>query len=185
MQANIITFDAITTEFDAPVTYVDAYIQSEACVIGADGFDADQDLRDIVDDIFCSPPSASLGSFPTSRLTRQVKPKLAESPEDSHSYLDSVDVVRDGSFTRVGKKVDSIELIPGLLGTGKWRRPKGGITMDSGCSIDTVPTGHAPNVKMSPVPPERANRRIKAANGTRIKEHGVKQVRFRTREGQK
>ena len=33
--------------------------------------------------------------------------------------------------------------------------------------------------------PERANRRINAANGTRIKEHGVKQVRFRTREGQK
>ena len=57
--------------------------------------------------------------------------------------------------------------------------------MDSGCSIDTVPTGHAPNVKMDPVPPERANRRINAANGTRIKEHGVKQVRFRTREGQK
>ena len=57
--------------------------------------------------------------------------------------------------------------------------------MDSDCSIDIVPKGHAPNVEMSPVPLERANRRINAANGTRIKEHGVKQVRFRTREGQK
>ena len=57
--------------------------------------------------------------------------------------------------------------------------------MDSGCSIDTVPIGHAPNVTMSPRPASRANRRINAANGTRIKEHGVKQIKFRTREGQK
>ena len=57
--------------------------------------------------------------------------------------------------------------------------------MDSGCSIDTVPTGHAPNVAMSPVPASRANRRINAANGTRIKEHGVKQLKFRTRDNQK
>ena len=116
---------------------------------------------------------------------RQVKPKLAEVPEDDHLRLDTCDAVRDSSFTRVGQKGDSSELIPGLLGTGKWGRLKGGITMDSGCSIDIVPTVHAPNVEMSPVPPERANRRINAANGTRIKEHGVKQIRFRTREGQK
>ena len=38
---------------------------------------------------------------------------------------------------------------------------------------------------MSPMPASRANRRIKAANGTRKKEHGVKQIKFRTREGQK
>ena len=57
--------------------------------------------------------------------------------------------------------------------------------MDSGCSVDTVPIGHAPNVAMGPISPDRANRRINAANGTRIKEHGVKQLRFRTREGRK
>ena len=57
--------------------------------------------------------------------------------------------------------------------------------MDSGCSIDTVPTGHAPNVKMGPVPADRAHRRINAANGTRIREHGVKQLKFRTREGRR
>ena len=57
--------------------------------------------------------------------------------------------------------------------------------MDSGCSIDTVPTGHAPNVRMDPVPADRANRRINAANGTRIREHGVKQLKFRTREGRR
>ena len=57
--------------------------------------------------------------------------------------------------------------------------------MDSGCSIDTVLTGQAPNVAMRPVPSDRANRRINAANGPRIKEHGVKQLRFRTREGRK
>ena len=57
--------------------------------------------------------------------------------------------------------------------------------MDSGCSIDIVPTGHAPNVRMVPVPADRANRRINAANGTRIREHGVKQLKLRTRDGRR
>ena len=60
-----------------------------------------------------------------------------------------------------------------------------GITMVSGCSIDTVPTGHAPNVAMGPIPASRANRMINAANGTRINEYGVKQLSFKTREGKK
>jgi hypothetical protein len=50
--------------------------------------------------------------------------------------IDEMDVVNDG-YTRVGRKGDETESIPGLLGTGKWRRLKGGVTMDSGCSIDT------------------------------------------------
>ena len=54
--------------------------------------------------------------------------------------------------------------------------------MDSGCSIDTVPTGHAPNVAMGPVPASRANHRINAASGRRIREHGVKQLKFRIHE---
>ena len=57
--------------------------------------------------------------------------------------------------------------------------------MDSGCSIDTVPGGHAPSVAMGPIPLSRANRRINAAIGTRIKEYGVKQLGFKTREGKK
>ena len=57
--------------------------------------------------------------------------------------------------------------------------------MDSGCSIDTMPTGHAPNVAMGPIPVERLSRKINAANGTRIKEYGVKQLKFRTRAGQR
>ena len=147
-----------------------------------------QELKDIVDNLFRSPPSASLGRFPTGRLTRQVNPKLAEDVDIGTVHLDTVDAVKDSSFTRVGRKGDETEAIPGLLGTGKWRRLKGGITMDSGCSIDTVPTGHAPNVAMSPVPASRANRRINAVNGTRIKEHGVKQlslgpVRTRSKTG--
>ena len=81
------------------------------------------------------------------------------------------DAVKDDKFTRVGRKGDDLELIPGLLGSGRWRRLKGGITMDSGCSIDTVPSGHAPNVTLGPIPLNRANRRINAANGTRIKEY--------------
>ena len=45
-----------------------------------------------------------------------------------------------------------------------------------------MPTGHAPNVAMGPVPANRANRRINSANGTRIIEHGVKQLTFRGRK---
>ena len=36
---------------------------------------------------------------------------------------------------------------------------------------------------MGPVLASRVNRRINAASGTRIREHGVKQLKFRTREG--
>ena len=92
--------------------------------------------------------------------------------------IDVMDVVNDG-YTRVGRRGDETESIPGLLGTGKWRRLKGGVTMDSGCSIDTMPTGYAPGITMGPAPASRANRRINAANGTRIKEHGVKQLKFK------
>ena len=57
--------------------------------------------------------------------------------------------------------------------------------MDSGCSIDTMPKGHAPGIATGPVPLERANRRINAANGTRICEHEVKQLKFGTRDGKR
>ena len=107
-----------------------------------------------------------------------MEPKLAEVPEDDYLRLDDVDAVKDDQFTRVGRKGDNLELIPRLLGSGRWRGLKGGITMDSGCSIDAVPSGHAPNVTMGPIPLNHANRRINAANGTRIKEYGVKQLGF-------
>ena len=116
---------------------------------------------------------------------REVNPKLAAGSQEDQWDLDQCDAVREGSHARTGRRNDERELIPGLLGTGKWRRLKGGVTMDSGCSIDTMPAGHAPNVELGPIPPERANRRINAANGTQIKEYGVKRLKFRTREGQK
>ena len=107
---------------------------------------------------------------------RQVKPKLTD------IVLDDMDVVNDG-LDKSGRGGDDSETIPGLLGTGKWRKLKGGVTMDSGCSIDTMPKGHAPSIAMGPVPANRSNRRILAANGTKIREHGVKQFKFRTRDG--
>ena len=57
--------------------------------------------------------------------------------------------------------------------------------MDSGCSIDIVPSGHAPNVRLRPRPKHRPGRVINAANGTRIKEHGMKKLKFRMKFGQK
>ena len=188
MEAPLADFDAIT---GSEVSVIDPYI--------SDSGGPDPELKKIVDDMVIPPHSASLGSFRTSRLMRQVKPKFAsascctnpradvDDPDDEyiHIQLDTCDAVRDDSFTRVGRKGDHTESIPGLLGTGKWRQLKGGITIDSGCSIDTVPTGHAPPVAMSQVPANRANRRIHAANGTRSREHGVKQLKFRTREGRR
>ena len=103
---------------------------------------------------------------------------------DDPIKLDEMNAVKD-EFVRVGRKGDAVEHIPGLLGTGRWRRLKGGVTMDSGCSIDSMPVGHAPGIEMGPVPAERVHRRINAANGTRIKEHGVKQLKFRTRNGKR
>ena len=76
----------------------------------------ERDLKDIVDGLLNPPSSESLGSFPTSRPMRQVKPKLAHADN-----LDVGDATRDDSFVRVGRKGDESELIPGLLGTGKWR----------------------------------------------------------------
>ena len=55
--------------------------------------------------------------------------------------------------------------------------------MDSGCSLDTVPATHAPNIRMKPIPPRRQGRVINAANGTKIKEHGEKHIKFKTKLG--
>ena len=115
---------------------------------------------------------------------RQVKSKIAEDIADDSFQLDECDAVKD-DFVRVGRKGNDVESIPGLLGTGKWRRLNGGATMDSGCSIDTMPKGHAPGIALGPVLPARMNRRINAANGMRIQEHGVKQLKFRTRNGRR
>ena len=62
---------------------------------------------------------------------------------------------------------------------------KGGITMDSSCAIDTMPGEAAPGCKLLPIPPHRKGRKIVAANGTRIKQHGVRKLRFSTNAGQK
>ena len=80
-------------------------------------------MKKIVDMLLTGPHGASLGRFLTSRLMRQVKPKRVDvdNPDDEYIQLDTCDAVRDGSFTRVGRKGDDTESIPGLLGTGKWR----------------------------------------------------------------
>ena len=80
---------------------------------------------------------------------------------------------------------DDVELIHGLLGRGPWRRLKGGITMDSGFAIDTMPGETAPGCKLLLIPSHRKGRKIVAANGTRIKEHGVRKLKFSTNAGQK
>ena len=108
---------------------------------------ADCDLQKIVDGLL-NPSShdARLGWVPASRRAREVNPKLAD------IKLDEADAVRDDSFVTVGRRGDDPELILGFLGTGKWRRLKSGVAMDSAFSIDTMPPGHATGIKMCPIP---------------------------------
>ena len=109
----------------------DALIDSDDSVAGSFVSDGARDLKDIVDGLLNSPPSASLGSFPTSRLMMQVKLKLAEiifeqcsnitgaavdNPDD-FTKLGICDVVNDG-FTRAGCRVDSSELFQGCSEPG-------------------------------------------------------------------
>ena len=54
--------------------------------------DHERDLKNIVDGLLNSPPSASLGRIPTSRLMRQVKPKLV-GDDDEYLRLDMRDAV--------------------------------------------------------------------------------------------
>ena len=52
--------------------------------------------------------------------------------------------------------------------------------------MESLWTQAAPSIPCPEATPlERANRRINAANGMRIREHGVKQLKFRTRDGKR
>ena len=104
-------------------------------------------------------------------------------PECNDPDADDVGTIGEQKGFRARQNLDNVELIPGLIGSGPWRRLKGGVTMDSGCSLDTIPATHAPNIQMDPIPARRHGRVINAANGTKIKEHGEKHVRFKTRLG--
>ena len=109
-------FDALTP-FDAftdleALTNVDAFTDLDHPVIDSEH---QRDLKHIVDSLLARSPSASLDRFPTSRLMRQVKPKLVvDDPKD----LETCDVINDG-YTRVGRRGDESELIQGLLGAGE------------------------------------------------------------------
>ena len=71
---------------EVAVTDLNAFIDSDDSVVGSFVSDGaryhERDLKDIVDVLLNLLPSASLGRFPTSRLMRQVKSKLADDVED-------------------------------------------------------------------------------------------------------
>ena len=67
---------------------------------------------------------ASAGRRSPTRLKREDDPKLAAGADEQDKIM-AADGERGGD--------EDIEEIPGLLGTGRWRRLKGGVTMDSGC----------------------------------------------------
>ena len=83
----------------------DALIESDDSVVGSFVSDGARDLKGIVDGLLRPPPSASLGRFTTSRLMRQVKPKLVVDSSDDYTKLHICDVVND-DFARVGRRRD-------------------------------------------------------------------------------
>ena len=76
-------------EYEAPVTDFDAFICPDSSVTGSYLSDQQRDSKDIVDGLLSAPPSASLGSFLSGRLMRQVKPKLVE----DNDYYTKPDIV--------------------------------------------------------------------------------------------
>ena len=179
------------TGFDAPadlntLSDLDAHTGFDALIdLNPHVPDPYVDLKCIVDDLLMSPSHEARTSASEDGTSHLTDDGWAEAQKaDDPINLDEMNAVKD-EFARVRSKGDEVESIPGLLGTDRWRRLKGGVTMDSGCSIDTMPVGHAPSIEMGPVPVKRLNRRINAANGARIKEHGVKQLKFCTRNGKR
>ena len=153
-----------------------------------------QDIMDIME--FVTPASSELyGQTIPSTAARAgvdlgidvVSMMSSSGVGGGNSFLESLDgldeVCAAGDKPRGAERCDEVELIPGLLGTGRWRRLKGGVTIDSGCSLDIMPGKHAPNLKTRPKPRHRIGRVIKAANGTKINEYGMKKLKFRTKLG--
>ena len=73
-------------DLDLSSTDLDAHI-------GVPVIDHNRDLKYIVDSLLDSPPCASLGRIPTSRLMRQVKSKLVDA--DDFVQLAVCDAVKD------------------------------------------------------------------------------------------
>ena len=63
-------------------------------------------FEDIVDGLLIPPPSDSLGRFLSIRLTRPVKPKLADVLDNDDVRWDVCDAVLGDSFVRVGRRSD-------------------------------------------------------------------------------
>lgn len=72
----------------------------------------------------------------------------------------------------------------GMVGTGKWRRIRHGVTMDSGATVDIMPESYLPHVNLQPCTGVRAGRKLVAANNTPIAEIGEKHVKAVTNTGQ-
>ena len=79
--------------------------------------------------------------------------------------------------------IDGMSQEDGMLGSGKWRRIKRGITLDSGSAVFVIPSGWLPQFLAADGP--KKGHRYVAANGNYIINEGENTITFTTAEGQK
>ena len=79
----------------------------------------------------------------------------------------------------------SDKLPPGmeLIGDGEWVRVKGGMTLDSGCSVFVMPSRWLRHLTLEPSEGSRRGQNFVAANNQPMKNEGQRTVRFRTFDG--
>ena len=77
------------------------------------------------------------------------------------------------------------KLPPGmeLIGEGEWVRVKGGMTLDSGCSVFAMPSRWLRHLDLEPSEGSRRGQKFIAASNHEVKNEGQRTVRFRTLDG--
>ena len=70
-----------------------------------------------------------------------------------------------------------------LIGDGEWVRIKGGMTLDSGCSVFVMPSKWLRHLKLEPSEGSRRGQNFVAASNHSLRNEGQRTVRFRTVDG--
>ena len=70
-----------------------------------------------------------------------------------------------------------------IIGDGEWVRVRGGMTLDSGCSVFVMPSKWLRHLTLEPSEGSRRGQEFVAANNHKMINQGQRTVRFRTQDG--
>ena len=103
--------------------------------------------------------------------------------EDVHEWFDwetSPMRVSAETIDAIGNKLPSgMELID----DGEWVRVKGGMTLDSGCSVFVMPSQWLKHLVLEPSEGSQRSKKFIAASNHSVKNGGQRTMRFRTTDG--